>query len=58
MKHNKYWDTIWSERDEAFYWSGCKFGFVAGAVLTAILIVDGIAFVNWIKNESTTEKES
>ena len=58
MKRNEYWNTTWTDRDEAFYWSGSKFGFVTGAVLATVLIVDGIAFVKWIKGMYKTEKES
>ena len=58
MKRNKYWDTTWTDRDEAFYWSGHKFGFGIGVVLTTVLILNGVTFVNWIKNEFKNTKES
>ena len=35
---NPYWNTMWSERDSEFYWSGIKHGFVAGLIEAAIAI--------------------
>lgn len=30
MSKNPYWNTLWSNRDQEFYWSGVKFGFALG----------------------------
>lgn len=37
FKSNPYWNTIWSHRDQEFYWSGVKFGFVCGAVMVPMV---------------------
>lgn len=58
MKSNKYWNTIWSDRDQEFYWSGTKFGFVTAAILTSALWVNSIAIMNAIKNHKKSEEES
>lgn len=51
MKHHKYFNTIWSERDQEFWWSGMKGGFIIATILTSALWIDGITFVRWIKEE-------
>lgn len=38
MSKNPYWNTIWSIRDQEFYWSGTKFGFALG-VGTGLLVM-------------------
>lgn len=50
MKSNKYWNTMWSERDQEFIWSGIVIGFITSAVLTSALWIDGILLVDSIKN--------
>jgi len=50
MKHHKYFNTIWTDRDQEFYWDGLKTGMVISAILIPCIIVDGITFVKFIKN--------
>lgn len=50
MKHHKYFNTIWTDRDQEFYWDGLKTGTVISAILIPCIIVDGITFVKFIKN--------
>lgn len=38
FKPNPYFNTIWTNRDEEFYWTGCKHGMVIGAIGAVILI--------------------
>lgn len=30
---NPYWNTMWSNRDQEFYWSGVKFGAIFSAIM-------------------------
>lgn len=50
MKHHKYFNTIWTERDQEFYWDGLKTGLIISAVIIPCIIVDGALFVNYVKN--------
>jgi len=36
MNKNPYWNTLWSNRDQEFYWSGTKFGFALGIGTTLV----------------------
>lgn len=33
MKGNPYWNTIWTDRDGEFYWSGVKIGALISAIM-------------------------
>lgn len=58
MKSNKYWDTIWSERDQEFLWSGTKIGFVAAVILTSSAWVLGVSMLQNIKDYKNSQRES
>ncbi len=58
MKHHKYFNTLWSERDQEFWWDGIKSGFTISMMLTSILWVDGIMLVNYIKERIRNKNES
>lgn len=58
MKGNKYWNTIWSERDQEFVWSGMKIGFVTAVILTSALWTNGIWIVNEIRDHKKADEES
>lgn len=49
MKHHKYYNTIWSERDQEFYWDGLKNGTVIGAIGIATVIAYGAIIVSEIR---------
>lgn len=54
MSKNPYWNTLWSNRDQEFYWSGNKFGFVLGigTGLVAMCYVNmAIKFYKELKEE-------
>lgn len=56
MKHHKYYNTIWTERDQEFYWDGVKFGFAIGSILAmgaVACIYDAIQFIKSLKDEET-----
>ena len=36
MNKNPYWNTLWSNRDQEFYWSGTKHGFALGIGTTLL----------------------
>lgn len=38
FKPNPYYNTMWTNRDQEFYWTGCKNGMVIGAIGATILI--------------------
>lgn len=50
MKHHKYFNCIWTERDQEFWWDGIKSGFIVSMVLTSVLWAGIITFVDSIKN--------
>ena len=54
FEKNPYWNTMWSNRDEEFYWSGVKGG------ATVMLLVLGIPLVcmtiSYIISESENKK--
>lgn len=57
-KNNKWYNTIWTERDEAFYFTGARDGFIGG--ILAVVAVVGIGFtihevVNEMKDLNKTE---
>lgn len=56
MKHHKYYNTIWSERDQEFWWDGVKGGFIAAMIFTSVLWVDGIMLVSIIKEHIKKEE--
>ena len=47
---NPYWNTIWSNRDQEFYWSGVKFG----SILSAIMIPCAFVTIRELINEFKT----
>ena len=49
MKHHKYYNTVWSERDQEFWWDGTKLGFAVAAFVSSALWINGIALVNHFK---------
>ena len=51
MAFNPYWNTMWNERDEEFYWSGVKHGAVISAIATAIIIFVPRELVREFKEE-------
>ena len=57
FKPNPYFNTMWTNRDAEFYWSGCKNGMVIGAIGAVILI----GFVKYVipewKEEFKKDKE-
>ena len=38
MAANPYWNTMWSDRDAEFYWSGVKFGAIFSAIMTPCVL--------------------
>ena len=50
MKHHKYYNTIWSERDQEFYWDGLKDGSIIGSVLTCVAILGIYEIVYCVKS--------
>lgn len=57
MKGNKYWDTIWSERDQEFVWSGMKIGFITSMILTSIIWIDGMMILSKVKESKHLKKD-
>ena len=39
MARNPYWNTMWSDRDAEFYWSGVKFGAVYSAIMVPCVFI-------------------
>ncbi len=39
MSKNPYWNTMWSNRDQEFYWSGVKGGVLVSALVMGIPLV-------------------
>ena len=56
MKGNIYWNTIWSERDGEFYWSGLKHGFLCAAILIPCTYVTIRVLVNEFKELNTRQE--
>lgn len=56
MKHHKYYNTIWSERDQEFWWDGVKGGFITAMIFTSVLWCDGIMLVSIIKEHIKKEE--
>lgn len=50
MKKNPFWDTIWTKRDEEFYWSGCRFGVALGTVATSFAFFGVLIIIDEVKN--------
>lgn len=50
MKHHKYFNTIWTDRDQEFYWDGLKTGAIISAIMVPCIVVNGITFVKYVKN--------
>lgn len=44
MKHCEYFNTIWSHRDQEFFWEGIKFGIPVGIAISAaaVCVVDDV----------------
>ena len=58
FKPNPYFNTIWSNRDKEFYWTGCKDGMVIGAIGAISLIGFAIFVVpDWIGNRKNEEEQ-
>lgn len=58
-KKNKYWNTVWSDRDEEFYWSGVKFGTLYSAIMVSCIWGIGLHVINSIKSgRKESEEES
>ena len=57
MKRNPYWNTMWSDRDQEFYWSGEKFGMIFSAIMIPCAYVLTKEAVNKIKNLRFSNKE-
>lgn len=49
MKHHKYYNTIWTERDQEFWWDGIKSGTIAGSIIAVVLGVWGVMIYHKIK---------
>lgn len=41
LSKNPYWNTIWSNRDQEFYWSGVK----GGALISGIMVLSIVAII-------------
>lgn len=46
MEHHKCSNTIWSGRDQGFWWDGVKGGFITAVIFTSVLWFDGIMLVS------------
>ena len=46
---NKYWNTVWNDRDQEFYWSGVKHGALIATIMTSCLIAIGSELIETIK---------
>lgn len=57
MKHHQYYNTIWSDRDAEFWWDGVKDGLIIATILTSILWIDGMMFINYIKEQKKKSKK-
>lgn len=42
MEHHKCSNTIWSGRDQGFWWDGVKGGFITAVIFTSVLWFDGM----------------
>lgn len=49
MSKNPYWDTMWSHRDQEFYWSGVKFGTLVGAIAIPCMCITACILFNEFK---------
>lgn len=49
MAANPYWNTMWSNRDQEFYWSGVKHGAIFSAIMVTCVFVVVREAVNDIK---------
>ena len=58
MKHHKYYNTIWAQRDKAFYWDGVKDGLIIAAIATSVAWCYGLMLMNKIKEFKQTKTES
>ena len=56
MKRHPYINTIWSDRDQEFWWDGMKIGAITSMVMTSILWGYGIMFVDMIKKKKHEEE--
>ena len=58
MSKTPYWNTLWSNRDQEFYWSGTKFGFALGIGTGLVTMFYVNMVVKTIKNHKNSEEES
>lgn len=49
MSKNPYWNTIWSHRDQEFYWSGIKDGILIGAIVVPCMCMTVYTLINEFK---------
>lgn len=49
MAVNPYWNTMWSNRDAEFYWSGVKFGAIFSAIMVPCVFFVARETINDIK---------
>ena len=56
MEHHKCSNTIWSGRDQGFWWDGVKGGFITAVIFTSVLWFDGIMLVRIIKEHIKKEE--
>lgn len=57
MKKNPFWDTIWTERDQEFYWSGCRFGVAFGVALASCAFAGALILIDEFKNRKQKKEE-
>lgn len=58
MSKNPYWNTLWTNRDEEFYWSGTRFGFALGIGVSLVAMLYVHVGVEMYKNHKEEKTES
>lgn len=49
LSKNPYWNTMWSNRDQEFYWSGVKFGALFSAIMIPVMVIDLYVLIDEFK---------
>ena len=57
MKRHECINTIWTKRDQEFWWDGVKFGTIQGVVIGVVVVIDGIRIAEWIKHKRSESKK-
>jgi hypothetical protein len=55
---NPYWNTMWSDRDGEFFWSGVKFGALFSAIMIPCTYTTIRILIKEFKELNTNQEEA